>query len=228
MKKLIFLLALCATIFGVSAFAQQHILTTPYYDNLSTHTTYAFTPLVWNNTTHAMEKADTANWKYFTPFMLYSRTGGYSLVYPGTNKTVAYMGIGSNKSGELALRDTSNGNYFRVIDTLSAWSINSHKAQEYKIRGKRLMRLDTNKVVTFDTAVSFAGTVTLSGSTVATTLSSTAFTLNSTPFRTGTGTPEGTITAPVGSIYIRTDGSTTLTVLYIKTSGTGNTGWTGH
>lgn len=43
--------------------------------------------------------------------------------------------------------------------------------------------------------------------------------------RTGEGTPEGKVTASVGTIYLRTDGSTS-TTLYIKTSGTGNTGWT--
>lgn len=41
----------------------------------------------------------------------------------------------------------------------------------------------------------------------------------------GAGTPEGAITAGIGSRYYRTDGSTS-TTLYIKTSGTGNTGWT--
>lgn len=41
----------------------------------------------------------------------------------------------------------------------------------------------------------------------------------------GSGTPESAITAPVGSLYLRTDGSTS-TTLYVKTSGTGNTGWT--
>jgi hypothetical protein len=44
-------------------------------------------------------------------------------------------------------------------------------------------------------------------------------------FTTGAGSPEGVITAAVGSIYTRTDGSTS-TTLYVKTSGTGNTGWT--
>lgn len=38
------------------------------------------------------------------------------------------------------------------------------------------------------------------------------------------GSPEGAITAPVGSIYLRTDGGTS-TTLYVKQSGTGNTGW---
>lgn len=44
--------------------------------------------------------------------------------------------------------------------------------------------------------------------------------------RSGAGTPEGAVTAPVGALYLRTDGGAT-TTLYVKTSGTGNTGWTG-
>lgn len=40
----------------------------------------------------------------------------------------------------------------------------------------------------------------------------------------GTGSPETVVTAPIGSIYLRTDGGT-LTSLYVKESGTGNTGW---
>jgi hypothetical protein len=41
---------------------------------------------------------------------------------------------------------------------------------------------------------------------------------------TGTGSPEGVVTAPVGSLYTRTDGGAG-TTLYVKESGTGNTGW---
>ncbi len=40
----------------------------------------------------------------------------------------------------------------------------------------------------------------------------------------GSGTPEGTIAAAVGSLYTRTDGGAN-TTLYVKESGTGNTGW---
>lgn len=40
----------------------------------------------------------------------------------------------------------------------------------------------------------------------------------------GTGTPEGAVTAPVGSVYLRTDGGAS-TTLYVKQSGAGNTGW---
>ena len=42
--------------------------------------------------------------------------------------------------------------------------------------------------------------------------------------RWGTGTPEGSVTAPVGSLYLRKDGGAS-TTLYIKESGSGNTGW---
>ena len=39
-----------------------------------------------------------------------------------------------------------------------------------------------------------------------------------------TGTPEGVVTAPVGSLFTRTDGGAG-TTLYVKESGVGNTGW---
>lgn len=42
----------------------------------------------------------------------------------------------------------------------------------------------------------------------------------------GPGTPEGAVTAPVGSLYSRTDGGAG-TSLYVKQSGSGNTGWVG-
>lgn len=40
----------------------------------------------------------------------------------------------------------------------------------------------------------------------------------------GLGTPEGAVPAPVGSLYLRTDGGAG-TALYVKQSGTGATGW---
>lgn len=42
----------------------------------------------------------------------------------------------------------------------------------------------------------------------------------------GTGTPEGAVTAQVGSLFLRLDGGAG-TTLYVKQSGTGNTGWVG-
>jgi hypothetical protein len=42
---------------------------------------------------------------------------------------------------------------------------------------------------------------------------------------TGSGSPEGVVSAPIGSLYTNTAGGAS-TTLYVKTSGTGATGWT--
>lgn len=52
----------------------------------------------------------------------------------------------------------------------------------------------------------------------------TELSLRGTLILAGTGSPEGAVTAPVGSEYHRVDGGTN-TALYVKTSGSGNTGW---
>lgn len=44
------------------------------------------------------------------------------------------------------------------------------------------------------------------------------------PINSGTGSPEGKVTAPVGTIYTDTE-ATNGAIRWIKTSGTGNTGW---
>jgi len=41
----------------------------------------------------------------------------------------------------------------------------------------------------------------------------------------GTGSPEGSVIAGIGSLYVNSSGGTS-TTLYVKTSGSGNTGWT--
>ncbi|WP_042207430.1 hypothetical protein [Paenibacillus durus] len=43
-------------------------------------------------------------------------------------------------------------------------------------------------------------------------------------YKKGNGSPEGSVTAPVGTLYARTDGGAS-TTLYVKQSGSGNTGW---
>jgi len=48
--------------------------------------------------------------------------------------------------------------------------------------------------------------------------------VNGAALRSGTGSPEGAVVASVGSLYLRTDGGAG-TTLYVKESGTGNTGW---
>lgn len=51
------------------------------------------------------------------------------------------------------------------------------------------------------------------------------FANNTVSLTIGTGDPEGVVTAAAGSLFLRTDGSTS-TTLYVKTSGSGNNGWT--
>lgn len=41
---------------------------------------------------------------------------------------------------------------------------------------------------------------------------------------TGTGSPAGVVVAPVGSLYLRSDGGAN-TTLYVKEAGAGNSGW---
>lgn len=43
-------------------------------------------------------------------------------------------------------------------------------------------------------------------------------------WRRGEGDPEGVVSAPVGTAYLRSDGGAD-TTLYVKESGTGSTGW---
>jgi len=42
--------------------------------------------------------------------------------------------------------------------------------------------------------------------------------------QSGAGSPEGAVVAPIGRLYVRTDGGAN-TTLYVKESGTGDTGW---
>lgn len=63
-------------------------------------------------------------------------------------------------------------------------------------------------VLQLDGAATFASTLTINGAGI----------------RSGTGTPEGSVTSPVGSLFLRKDGGAG-TCLYVKESGTGFTGW---
>lgn len=62
------------------------------------------------------------------------------------------------------------------------------------------------------------------GSVLCDASSSRYYTTASVFFSSGNGSPEGSISAPVGSIWTRLDGGSG-TTLYVKQTGTGNTGW---
>jgi hypothetical protein len=79
------------------------------------------------------------------------------------------------------------------------------------------------------TNLTATGTTTLKDVNVTGTLTATNFVVASAASVTvtvtsGSGSPESAVTAPVGSLYLRTDGGYT-TTFYVKTNGSGNTGW---
>jgi hypothetical protein len=104
--------------------------------------------------------------------------------------------------------NSGNTVYIGSIDTQTAGGV-------IFINGTEFMNVDTSnnvtvsagnlKIATAGKAIEFSG----NGGVI---------------WRTGSGTPEGAVTAPVGSLFTRTDGGL-LSTLYVKESGTGNTGW---
>jgi len=67
--------------------------------------------------------------------------------------------------------------------------------------------------------------VKLADNSAYTSIRASKFTVTTSVFwSSGTGSPEGVVTANIGSIYSRSDGGAG-TTLYVKESGTGNTGW---
>lgn len=71
-----------------------------------------------------------------------------------------------------------------------------------------------------------SGAVNLSNTGLAIATASASIQLSNLRITVVTGSPEGAVTAPVGSIALRTDGGAG-TSFYVKESGTGNTGWVG-
>jgi|WetSurMetagenome_2_1015567.scaffolds.fasta_scaffold54710_3 hypothetical protein len=88
---------------------------------------------------------------------------------------------------------------------------------------------DLYDIQLFDLVVSplaFAGTVTAAviGTPSVTITTGGAIAFGSVIITSGTGTPEGVKTAPISSLFLRTDGGID-TAVYYKQTGAGNTGW---
>lgn len=127
------------------------------------------------------------------------------------NGAVAFTGI------KLRITDTasSSGSMLMDLGTVAA-------GVRFGVDGQG--RIQTPKVTIDGTTSSFDANCVVAGSLV---IHSGYVSLNSGETRiikSGAGTPEGSQTASPGSLYLRTDGGAG-TTLYIKESGTGNTGW---
>ena len=136
------------------------------------------------------------------------------------------------QSGSLQLRGTGNtgiaidasGNAV-VAGNITGANLSGTNTGDQPL-GSRTITGTTNQVtVTNGDGVSGNPTLSLPQS-IATTSSPTfaGLTINGTTYSTGTGFPNGVVSAPVGSIYIDT-AITNGASSWIKKSGTGNTGW---
>ena len=102
-----------------------------------------------------------------------------------------------------------------------------------KIQTNRVNDLIATNNCSVTNALFVGGTATINGTLTAATVVSTGnmgapawvLTAANNSISSGTGSPESVITAPVGSLFLRTDGGVS-TTLYVKTSGAGSTGWT--
>jgi hypothetical protein len=129
-----------------------------------------------------------------------------ALVWTGTDNN-AFTGTTEvslirDANGILAQRNSTNAQTFRIYETDSG--ANDEYLEISAASGTNLIRpqatgTGTASVVRYHTTTSVFWT-------------------------SGSGTPEGVVTAPVGSLFTRTDGGAA-TTLYVKESGTGSTGW---
>jgi hypothetical protein len=127
-----------------------------------------------------------------------------TLIVGNTNTTYGITVLSAvDAQGALAFSDQVDGGG----DTRIGLILYSHSTDVMNIRagGANTLTLDANGVAS---AKYYSGSAVFTGPT----------------WSSGTASPEGAVTAPVGSIFSRTDGGAN-TSFYVKETGTGNTGW---
>jgi hypothetical protein len=113
-------------------------------------------------------------------------------------------------NGNLILANTKSLTMQRTVGTGSNGRIMVTNANQLDIQGAGgSIRFANNAYNAINLEISDAGTIIIGGGP---------------QIRNGNGSPEGVISAPAGSMYLRKDGGAG-TSHYIKESGTGNTGW---
>lgn len=160
---------------------------------------------------------------------------GYAIYAPGDAKSYlkGQLGIGVDNTGNNAIQfsnsQTGGSTTTGILDTQSTSVVLSASGDKNLIFANN----GANRLVVKTSANSYA---VAPGSDNAQPLGTVAerwlntYSVNIRPgagsaiWTSGTGSPEGAVTAVVGSMYTRTDGGAGST-LYIKESGSGNTGW---
>lgn len=125
--------------------------------------------------------------------------------------------------GEIRFLGEDSNSSTTVFSTISAVADQvSNGAEDGSIRFKSLI----NNVLAERLVVNAAGEIEVSTGNLIIKTSGKGIQHGTTGplWTTGTGSPESVVTAPPGSLYTNTSGGL-LTTLYVKETGTGNTGW---
>ena len=166
-----------------------------------------------------------------------------------------YLAIGVGNNGTPNDTSLETAEKVRILSNGNVGIGTSTPASDLEIKdGTRSLRIDANLSPTGNTYISSSGSTDglLIGTTDDKTISfftnntlQATFTNNSLDlqfnqlvnassielyngvmFLSGNYAPEGNLTAPKGSLYTNTTGGTATTVFFVKTTGSGNTGWT--
>lgn len=145
-----------------------------------------------------------------SPVMMQTPSGGIiTPIHLNNNQAMRAWSADRSAAYDILIYDTTN----RVI-IKNPISAGIPEVRLYETAGGRVS-------IMFNGATTFSclpSTVDIAGSTIQ---------MNGTTsphIRQGTGSPEGVVTARVGSLFLRSDGGAG-TCLYVKETGTGNTGW---
>lgn len=170
-------------------------------------------PIVQSSTTKQVSVANLTAGRAVSMLSLTADTT--TLVVDSTNHRV---GVGTASPGRLFELSASSPN-LRWNHGANTWDIRTNgsvgSAMQFDFGGTRFFTLLSggdiqNNTGNFSVVTAGKG-VTLPGGIT---------------WTSGAGSPEGVVTAPIGSIYSRSDGGL-LTSFYVKESGAGNTGWVG-
>jgi len=123
-------------------------------------------------------------------------------------------------SGGLELNDGETGDRNTVIDLHSDDTNTDFSSRILRGGGVN----GTYSMVNAGTGAMLFGTNSVSRVQIPGNENAVQFVSNAVKITTGTGSPEGVVTAAVSSIYLRADGGAN-TSLWVKESGAGNTGW---
>lgn len=147
-------------------------------------------------------------------------------IYIGANTSNNFR-VNANLVGGI----TNLGNQTQTISTSNLWTIGDIAHNTGTTASTGFIRLNKTDAINFRNNANSADVngVTFDTSDIVQVGGSAGIRLGSSSgprILNGTGSPESSVTAGIGSIYLRTDGGAG-TSMYVKESGAGNTGWVG-